>query len=134
MQNPSGTKAFAPISLIFIVVSAILLFARNTLQQWKIDVNILIAGNIILFAATAVSFFIHFKAIRNKNTQAFLRALYGSMFARMMICLVAVLIYVGIVGSGVNKNAVFGFMILYFLYTFTEVPILMKLSKQNKHV
>ncbi len=134
MENKSAARSFAPLTIAFVIISAILLFGRGWLQQLKTDVNILIGGNIVLFVATAISFFIHLKAIRNKNTQAFLRALYGSMLIRMMICLLAVLIYISIAGSAVNKTDVFGFMFLYFVYTFTEVAILMKLSKQNKHV
>ena len=134
MQMRTASRAFLPITIIFVVSSAILLFGHGLLQQWGVGVPVLIGGNLVLFAATAVSFFVHFRAIGNKNTQAFLRALYGSMLFKMMICLAAVLIYVSIAGANnVNTVDVLGFMVLYFVYTFTEVAILMKLSKENKH-
>jgi hypothetical protein len=59
--------------------------------------------------------------------------MYGSVLVRMVVCLVAVFIYVSIVGKGVNKGAVFGCFFLYFVYTGVEVAILMKLMKQQKN-
>ncbi len=54
----------------------------------------MIVGNIILFLATAGSFSLYHKALRNNNVQVFLRMVYGGMFLKMMICLIAAFIYI----------------------------------------
>lgn len=94
----------------------------------------MIIGNLILFAATGVSFFLFSRSMGAKNPLAIVRALYSGVFSKMMICLITVFIYISIVGKGVNKGGIFGCMILYVLYTAFEVVILMKLSKQKKNV
>lgn len=133
MQQTSATKAFLPLTIIFVITCTLFLTLFSVLERWKMDPVVLFAGNLILFGATVISFYLYSKAIRNKNVQAFLRMVYGGMFAKMMICLIAAFIYISTAGKATSKGAIFGCMFLYFLYTFTEVAILMKLSKQNKN-
>ena len=59
--------------------------------------------------------------------------IYSGMFAKMLICLFAALIYIMIVKKNVSKGAVFGCMFLYFVYTFVEISIIMKLSRKNRY-
>jgi hypothetical protein len=120
--------------LIFIVTNALFLTSQARFSQWDIDVNVLIIGNLVLFAATAISFFLFTRSLNSKNPQAVVRTVYGGVLSKMMICLIAVFIYVSIAGKGVNKAGVFGCMFLYLLYTTFEVITLMKLSKQKKNV
>jgi hypothetical protein len=60
--------------------------------------------------------------------------IYGGMFAKMLICLFAALVYIMIVKKDVSKGAIFGLMFLYFVYTFMEISIIMKLSRKEKYV
>jgi hypothetical protein len=60
--------------------------------------------------------------------------IYGGMFAKMIICLIAAVAYIMAVKKGVSKGAVFGCMFLYFVYTFVEISIIMKLSRKEKYV
>jgi len=55
------------------------------------------------------------------------------MFLKMLICLIAAFAYIATFGKNVNKPAIFGCMFLYFLYTFVEVSILLRLSKEQKN-
>jgi hypothetical protein len=58
---------------------------------------------------------------------------YGGMFLKMGICILATLVYAFIARSHLSKAAIlicFGF---YFIYTFAEVKILLALSKQKKN-
>ena len=133
MDLKTSARAFLPITLIFIATSTFFVVGRAQLAKWKVDADILIAGNILLVLLTAFSFYQHARALRNKNVHAFLRALKGSMLIKMAVCGVAALIYIVSSGKEVNSGAVLGFMGLYFLYTLTEASIAMKLSKQNKN-
>ena len=94
----------------------------------------MIAGNSILFVATFISFYLFTRSLSNNNVHAFLRMIYGGMFVKMLICLFAALIYIMIVKKGVSKGAIFGCMFLYFVYTFVEISIIMKLSRKDKYV
>lgn len=134
MTNNSVSRSFRPLMLIFIVMTALFLTNRAWFSQRDVNVDVLIIGNLILFAATAVSFFLFSRSLGSKNPQAIVRTVYGGVFSKMMICLVAVFIYISIAGKGVNKAGIFGCMFLYLLYTTIEVVILMKLSKQKKNV
>jgi hypothetical protein len=60
--------------------------------------------------------------------------IYGGMFAKMIICLIAAVAYIMAAKKDVSKGAVFGCMFLYFLYTFVEISIIMKLSRKEKYV
>lgn len=134
MMNTTGIKAFRPLLFIFIVTTALFITARPLFNRWNIDTGVLIIGNLLLILATLVSFYLYTRSMHTKNAHAVIRTMYGSIMAKMIICLVAAFIYISTAGTSVNKGGVFGCMFLYLLYTFTEVAILMKLSKQNKHV
>ena len=133
MENKPLLRAFLPVTLIFIIVNVLLLVSRDFTTSFNIDPDVVIYSNLILFTATCISYYFYNKALRNNNVQVFLRMIYGAMFIKMMICLFAAFIYISSVGKSVSKGAIFASMFLYFLYTFVEIAILMKLSKQQKN-
>lgn len=129
-----GFRAFVPIVIIYIVTTLLFIIIPSLDFLWNMDKKVMIAGNSILFAATFISFFMYSKSLANNNVHAFLRMIYGGMFAKMLICLFAALIYIMIVKKGVSKGAIFGCMFLYFVYTFVEISIIMKLSRKDRYV
>jgi L-asparagine transporter-like permease len=133
MERKHSDRAFLPILILF-VVTTIIFFAVPSLDfLWNMDRRVMLAGNAILFAATFLSFNLYRRSLANNNVHAFLRMIYGGMFAKMMICLFAALVYIMIVKKDVSKGAIFGLMFLYFLYTFLEISIIMKLSRKEKY-
>lgn len=133
MQKNSGGRPFLPIVIIYLCVSAILLVSPPLTFLWNMDKTVMLAGNTILFAATCISFYLYRRSLHNNNVHAFLRMIYGGMFAKMMICLFAALIYIMIAKKNVSKGAIFGLMFLYFVYTFVEISIIMKLSRKERY-
>jgi len=133
MQNLQFLKQFRPITLVFILSSALFVAWNRRLTGYGINVDVVTIGNLVLFIATLVSFYLYHKALLNDRVAVFLRMIYSGMFIKMMICLFAAIIYISVAGKSTNKGAVFICMFLYFLYTFLEMSILMKLSKQNKN-
>lgn len=127
-------RPFLPILVIFIVVSLILALVPSLDFLWNMSRTVMLVGNFILFAATLVSFQMYRRSLANNNVHAFLRLIYGGMFAKMMICLFAALIYIMIAKKDVSKGAIFGCMFLYFVYTLMEISIIMKLSRKEKYV
>jgi len=97
------------------------------------DADVLIIGNSILFIATLLSFFLYSRALKNNQPHKFLKYIYGGMFLKMLICLITAFIYIATFGKNVNKPAIFGCMFLYFIYTFVEVSILLRMSKEQKN-
>ena len=133
MDNKSFIRVFLPVLLIFIITNGFFLTAGKLASRWNIDIDIVIAGNLVLFVATGVSFFLYYKALRNNNVQAFLRMIYGGMFLKMMICLFTAFIYIMVAGKTVNKGAIIVCLFLYLVYSFIEIVLLLKQSKQRKN-
>jgi ABC-type uncharacterized transport system permease subunit len=134
MENKKVTRAFLPLTLIFIISNGLLILFRSTFAGWNFDVNIIIIGNSILFLATGLSFYLYYRSLRSKNAHFILRMVSSGMVAKLVICLAAVYVYISMAGKSVNKAAILVCCALYILYTFTEVAILMKMSKQKNHV
>lgn len=131
MDSKSITRAFIPLLIIFIVSTVTIIAAPSLEFLWGMTKSVMLVGNTILFVATAFSFYLFQQSLQSKNVQASFRMIYGGMFAKMMICLFAVLIYI-MVAQKVSRGGVFGCMFLYFLYTFVEVSIILKLSRKIK--
>jgi hydrogenase-4 membrane subunit HyfE len=131
--NKRNRRTFFPIVVIYIAFSALFISGRNLLNRINADQDVLIIGNTILLIATLLSFFLYRRALKNDKPQQFLKFIYGGMFLKMLVCLIAAFIYIVSFGKEVNKPAIFGCMFLYFVYTFVEVSILLRLSKQQKN-
>ena len=125
-------KPFLPITVIFIIISLLIVCLKFAFQKWSADFNAMLAGNFVLFIATYFSFHFYNKGLSNPNIQAFLRTVYSAMFLKMGICIAAVTIYAFTI-KPVSKAAVLIFFGLYFIYTFAEVRIVTRLNKQNKN-
>jgi FtsH-binding integral membrane protein len=134
-MTPNRSKRpYWPIILVYVISNAIIITGKRWSANLKVDTNVLIIGNTVLLVATLVSFFLYQRSLQNNRAQAFLRYIYSGMFLKMLICLFAALIYIFVSDGNVNKPALFGCMFLYFVYTFMEVSILLRLSKQQQNV
>ena len=124
-------KSFRPIVVVFVVVLVLILAARNWLAaQWNMDYRVVLVGNAVLFIATAFSFYLYSRALRNNNTHLFLRMMYSSLLVKMVSVLVAILLYL-FVSKDVNKAGIIASLALYVVYTYVEVKVLMRLSKNS---
>ena len=133
MENNSSVRAYGPLAVIFIATTILFVAVPSLDFLWNMNRMVMIAGNTILFIATMISFYMYTRSLANNNVHAFLRMIYGGMFAKMLICLFAALIYIMIAKKGVSKGAIFGLMFLYFVYTFVEISIIMKLSRKDRY-
>ncbi|HXB91578.1 MAG TPA: hypothetical protein VNU72_04780 [Puia sp.] len=126
MENKAIRRAFLPILSTFIIFSLLILVFRPFPEAWKTDYRVLLGGNGLLFVVTALSLYLYVKGLRDSNAHFFVRMMYGSLLVKMLVCLLAVLIYAMFAGKGINRNGVIGCFILYLLYTYLEVRILRK--------
>ena len=105
---------------------------KNFLNGKGIDHEVLIVGNLVIFIATALSFYISQKSISSANPNSSVRSLYGSFMVKFFLIAIAAFIYIMIAKKNVNKPALIICMGLYLVYTFLEVSSLQKLLKQKK--
>ena len=122
-------RPFSPVILLFIILNALFLTGRNTLDGWNVDQKVLIAGNILLFVITLISFLLAQRGLKSSNTHVFIRAVIGSIMIKLFVSVIAAFIYISIFKKQINKPALFTCMGLYLIYTFLEVSILTKQLK-----
>ncbi len=132
--NKTGTlKTFLPILVVFVLVNIIPVVFSGFIAKVQIDQSVLIVGNLVLFAVTIVSFLLYRNAMIAGNTHGFIKNVYGGLFLKFFVCIIAAFIYIYNVREAVNKAGVFCLMFLYLVYTFLEISILMKNSKHKKN-
>jgi len=124
-------RDFVPVLLLFIVINALAISLGSGMAAWNINQDLLIGGNLFLFAVTFFSFLIARKGLQNENPNAFVRSTYGSIMFKLFLCLIAAFIYIAIQKKNLNKPAFFSLMGLYLVYTFLEVSILTRLLRRK---
>ena len=124
-------RDFVPVVLLFVIINALAISLRTRWMNWKVDQELLIGGNLFLFAITFISFLIARKGLQNKNPNAFVRSVYASIMFKLFICLIAAFVYIALQRRNLNKPAFFSLMGLYLVYTFLEVAVLTRLLRQK---
>jgi len=122
-----------PVIIFFIVLNALIVVFRQKLTSMGFNVDVLIIGNIIVFAMTIVSLFLLGRGMKATNTPAFLRSVYGSFMIKFLLVLVTVFSYGYFNQGNLNKPSLFTMMFLYLVYTFIEIRSLLKLSKNGNN-
>lgn len=125
----SRFRDFIPVTVLFIILNALFVAGRSMLERWGADQSVLIAGNLLLFAITFISFLMAQRGLRHPNPHRFIRSVYSSVLIKLFACMIAALAYIAINKKGLNKPALFTCMALYLVYTFLEVSVLMKMLK-----
>lgn len=126
-------KPWIPLLLLFIFLNSFFLLGKSFLNKQGVDHLVLIGGNLILFIATALSFYISQRSLVSTNPRSSVGSLYGSFMAKFFIIAIAAFVYIMVAKKGLNKPALFICMGLYLVYTFVEVSSLQKLLKQKKN-
>jgi hypothetical protein len=122
-----------PIIIFFILLNALFLTGKNFLERSGFDQSVLIIGNLVLFAATLLSFVFARRGLRSENPQAFVRSVYMSIMIKLFVSVITALIYIFLFRKNLNRPALFTCMGLYLVYTFIEVSVLTKLLKEKKN-
>ncbi len=130
-MNRQAFRYYRPAILIFLFLNIVFFAAQKKLEHWGFNQDVLVVGNIILFAISLVSFLMGAKGMQSKNNHVFFRMVYGSFIAKFFIIAGAALVYIMVMKKEVNKPALFFCMGLYIVYTVIEVSALMKLSKHK---
>lgn len=132
-SNRPVIRPFMPAIILFLVLNSAFLFFGSRWKEAGFDTDVLIIGNLILFAVTFLTYWMGSKGLTTKNNHAFFRSVYGSFMIKLIVFAGAALVYITQFKEQLNKPALFFCMGLYLVYTFFEVAGLMKLSKLRKH-
>ena len=131
-MNREWLKNFRPAIVIFIILTAFFISGKAFLEKKGFNQDVLLIGNLFLFAITTLSSWMMANGMKTKNTSAFLRGVYGGIMLKLFSCLIAAFVYIMTMKKDVNKPGLFLCMGLYIVYTFIEVNGLMKLSSSRK--
>jgi hypothetical protein len=124
-------KALRPIYLLFIIINLVALILYKQLKTAGVDTDVLMVGNIFVFALTIVSFYMLNRGLNAKTTFNFMSAVYGSFIMKLVVGAATVVVYVVYAGEQKNLPAVFASMFLYLFYTFFEIKALLELLKNK---
>lgn len=114
--------------ILFIVLGKIKALPGAGIDWWVAE-----GGTVILFFATALSFWLSERSLQSKNPQAPIRSMYGSFMIKFFVIIVAAFIYIMAEKKNVNKPALMICAGLYFIYTVLEVTALQKILKLKKN-
>ena len=124
-------KLLAPLIIVFVAFNAGCLSAGSLLAKWGIDNSILIIANSLFFALAIITFFIQWKAMQNSNPNVFVRSVMAGMMIKMLVCVIAVIIYRFAMKDSFSEKSVIAAICIYFVYLVIEVRLLTKLTRRK---
>jgi len=124
-------KKFIPVIGLFLLVNLILFIFGNSLKESGFNIGFLLAANVILFFITFLGFYVQTKGVRSTNVNAFIRGVYSSLLIKMFIIVVAIVIYILVMGGKTDKLSILTAMGIYIIYTAVEVVQLMKIARKK---
>jgi hypothetical protein len=131
MPIGSENKAQLKVVYFFLLVSACIIVLQWLIPASGINYKVLHIGNLLLFLVGCITVRMTVKALTDKNTQVFLRMIYGSFLLKFFVFAAAAFIYISMFKKDVNKPALFGCLALYVFYTVIEVRSALKQSKKS---
>jgi len=123
-------KAINSLVFLFLGLEALFFLLWIFIKDPAVDYRVLLGGNLLLFAVGLISLRMNSGAMKQQNTQGFLRLMYGAFILKFFVVAIAAFVYISIFKKAVNKPALFGCFGLYLIYTFLEMRSVMKQSKK----
>lgn len=132
-MTPNNWASLRPLIFVFLILNTFLIAGKSWLVKKGLDQDVLIAGNLLLFGVSLLSFILTRRSLRSDNPHVFVRAIYTSFIVKFFVLAAGAFIYISVAGAGVSKASLFSSMGLYAVYTFLEVSALLRLLKQKKN-
>jgi hypothetical protein len=124
-------NSLRPILLLFLGINFFGLVFYKQLNTAGVNADVFLAGHVLVFILTIVSFYLLKKGLNAKTTFNFMSSVYGSFLMKLVLGAAAVVGYVMYAGEDKNLPAVFANLFLYLLYTFLEMRGLLEISKKK---
>lgn len=127
------TKYFALIVVaIFIILTVVFYNLKTSSPAFSFPV--LMIGNGLMAGLSLLTYYIVQQKIKSRP-EAFVRGVYSATFLKLMICMVAMLLYILLYRKTIHKPSIFVLFGIYAIYTAIETIMLQKLAKKtNKNV
>ena len=125
-----NNKTFLPLIILFLALTLVFFVLHRFLGDTPVDFRVLIGGNCLLFLVGIISSGMNISAMKHKQTQGFLRLVYGAFIFKFFVLAIAAFVYISVFKKMISKPALFGCFGLYFIYTFIEMRSVMKMSKK----
>ncbi len=122
-------KLLSPIFVVFGIITVVLAVARESIIRYGLDADLLLNGNIFLFILSVLSFLLLHRSVKTPSAQSFIRNFYLSFLVKFVLVAGVSLTY-ALSAEKVNRLSVIMCMALYLVYTFIELRIILKESKQ----
>lgn len=126
-------KFIVRLAVVFVLITAALFLLKTwLLQTLGVQYEVLVAGNVVMALITLFSYLLNRKGMTSDNANVIVRSVYASTLAKLMLCVVAMAVYVIVNRTRVSKATIFLFMLFYLVYTVYETTHLIRSSKQQK--
>lgn len=129
----SRRKPWIVVIIAFALLNGVFLLQENWFDKHGVDTDVLMYGNLILFAATMLSLLAYLRSMKNNSSGGALRGMYGSFMIKFFVCAIAAAAYIMANRNNINKPALIICMGLYVIYSVLEVITLQKMLKRSKH-
>jgi FtsH-binding integral membrane protein len=126
------SKYSIPLVVVFVLVTVISFLGATFLKDKGFNTNVILIGNLVLFATTLLSMFLLINGMLAKTTPNFLRSIYLSFMAKLFTCALGAFIYIK-TANPVNKPAIFVLLALYLVYAFLEIKGINRLTQDLKN-
>lgn len=121
------------LAVVFVVLTAALFSLQSwLLQTLGVHFEVLVTGNTAMALITLISYSLNRKGMSAANPNVFVRSVYGSTLAKLMFCVVGILIYVFLHRTAVSKATIFLLMFFYLVYTVFETVYLVRSNIRQK--
>jgi hypothetical protein len=118
------------ILIIFLLVTILAFAFGAQLDALKMNHWVILGANLLLFAISIFTLFMHQASIKSANPKAFINSVMVGMIVKLLVIGAAILLYVNMAGANKNVYAVYTGMLLYLVYTALEVNIALQLNKK----
>jgi len=121
-------KLLRPLLIVFIMLTGIIFAAAGLIEKYKADKNTLLIANVLLLVLFTLVLLLQKNALTHSNPNVWMRTVMLGMMLKMLICAIAVLVYVKTIGEDYNKKSVLMALFFYLIYLFVEVKTITKLN------
>lgn len=123
-------KKAVPFIVFFGTVMLLLLVFSPQLKIIKINTNVVMVANTLLFFIALITLLLHIQSLKSTNARQFVNSVMLSMLIKFVLIGIAVLIYAYKASSAKSIFAIYTSMLLYIFYTFIEVKIALQLNQK----
>ena len=124
-------KLWPPLLGIFIFIAGLTIALHTLLEQYKINMIVVLGANMLLFLFSALSIYFQSKNINHPNPNVVIRGIMAGTFLKFIGLAAAAVIYLVAAGSDRSINAVLVGMGLYIIYAWIEVRISLRLKPKK---